>query len=320
MKKIIPPATSITSFCLFVLSLLLGLSISACDRQQPDATAQTSNDITDQLDTDVTEIPFAQHLLAARRNAKTTRALSIYLPNIHRVSAYRIQQATMEAEEETGDWRIGWKMGGTHVSDPDAQPDPSYGYSLSSHHFAEGTAIPSNLFVGDSILVEAEVAVYITKDLPGPQVTREQLLTAIDSIGGALELISTRLLPASDDDPGSLTMEHLIADNLSHAGVIFGTKKVPLLDIDPGNETVRAVIDGEEKASGSSRFIYCADPIGAVLWLANELPKQALHLRKGEFVITGSIYANPTLYAGQRADVTFSTLGTISVELMPVNQ
>ena len=57
--------------------------------------------------------------------------------------------------------------------------------------------------------------------------------------------------------------------------------------------------------------------IDGVLWLANELPKHGLFLKSGDYVVTGSVYTNPTVEPGDQAALEFSTLGTIAFTVGP---
>lgn len=259
----------------------------------------------------------AHHILLAQTDARPTRALALHFPDLTRDRAYDIQQITLRTREASGNRQIGWKMGGTRVTDPEAAPDPLFGYSLDMHRRRSGQAFPAEQFVGSAPQAEAELAFIFNKDLPGPTVTRAQLLEALAGVRGAIELISPRLLPAAESDPETLTLAHAVADNLSHAGVVLGDTLVPLSAIDLEEETARIFVNGRQKASGQARDLMGAqgDAVDALLWLANELPKHGLHLRKGDFVITGSLYANPTLQPGDRAEVVFTSLDTVRVAL-----
>jgi 2-keto-4-pentenoate hydratase len=107
----------------------------------------------------------------------------------------------------------------------------------------------------------------------------------------------------------------MTADRLSHGGAILGSVLVAPEDIDLTAETARATVNGELKAEGTSAYIMNQDPLGVAHWLANELPKHGLYLRKGDYILTGSLYENPTIVAGDKAMVSFQNLGQISIAL-----
>lgn len=298
--------------------LCLGLlGLSACQSQQePETMAEPPiGEAPVEASLQPTDAPdaIAAFLVDVRARNAPSRALAQVFPDLDRETAYQVQHLTMQMEQGTDNQRLGWKMGGARVATPDAVPDPSYGYSLASHRFEDGAVIADSLFVNGMPQVEAEIAVWIGADLPGPTVSREELEAAVEGVSGAVEFISQRMLPATEG--GTLPTAHAIADNLSHAGVILGATKVPLAGIDMGEEVAYTEIDGVEQARGDGGQIMGGDPLDAVLWLANELPKHGMALRAGDFVITGSVYDNPTMQADQEAAVHFSTLGTIRVSL-----
>ena len=270
-------------------------------------------DISSQLPADASVDQIAAHLLEAEHAVSTTNALPVQFPDMTRETAYQVQLAALENEGSGGEQLIGWKMGGTNVPLPEDTPDPSFAYMLTSDQIADKQTIGSNPYIGDSVMVEAEIAFIIGKDLEGPTVTEEQLRDGVESVAGAIELISIRLANAPDGTAPS--MNHMIAARLSHAGVIVGDERIPLSEFDLENEQVVTTIDGEEAATGRSNEIMNTNPFDALMWIANALPQHGRFLRAGDVVITGSLYTNPTLKPGQEAVVRFSSLGRLSVSL-----
>lgn len=293
----------------FPIIVFLILFVVACEPEKPPAPAE----LTDLLAAGATEQDIADHLLEAEHMATPTRALVAHYGAMDREQAYDVQLVALEKELARNKRLIGWKMGGTRVADSTGSPDPSFAYILSTDSLADGQTLPPDPFVGDSVLVEAEVAFIMGQDLPGPVVSEDELSDAVESVVGAIELISIRVLPGpAGVEP---TTNHMIAARLSHAGVILGNRRVPLSEFDLAGEQAVALIDGEERASGRSNQIMNADPFEGLMWIANALPKHGRHLRAGDVVITGSLYDNPTLKPGQEATIRFSTLGRVSVSL-----
>lgn len=290
---------------------LIGLLCLTACQPSPEPDAETTPEATLQP-TDSPEA-IAAYLLDLRARHASSRALAQHFPNLDRPTAYQIQRLTLAQQVTDGAEQIGWKMGGTRLTTPDAEPDPVYGYSLASHRYEDGAQLEDSLFANGTPLVEAEIAFWIGEDLPGPTVSREALIEALDGVGGAVELISQRMQPAAEG--GTLPLAHAIADNLSHGGVILGTTRVPLAEIDLNQEAAWIEIDGVEQARGEASAMMEGDLLAAILWLANELPKHGQSLHAGDFVIPGSLYDNPTLQAGQQAEVHFTTLGTIRLGL-----
>lgn len=53
-----------------------------------------------------------------------------------------------------------------------------------------GEPVPTGRFVNGRALVEAEVAVWLSQDLPGPTLTRDAVLGAVEAVGGVIELMN----------------------------------------------------------------------------------------------------------------------------------
>jgi 2-keto-4-pentenoate hydratase len=291
-----------------VTSVLLMLLLCSCGGNMD----QTSSaDITEQLSKDAALETIAGHLLKARQNAGTTRALALHFPDMDKETGFKIQNLALQLEESSGERLLGWKMGGT-TSAPAA---PVFGYSTTAHSFKPGESIPADLFVNKACPVEAEICFILGKDLPGPAVSREELVTAVESVAGAIELISVRAEPVSAEKPETKTLAHTLADNASHGGAILGEVRLSLDEIDLRDEGAVARLAGVEKARGSSARVMNGDPLAALLWLANELPKHGRHLRAGDFVVTGSLFENPVIKAGESIEIEFTNLGKIAVGL-----
>jgi len=300
MKNIL----NIGKFLFFVITLIL----ISCDSQK-----LLNKNITDLLPAQANVEAIASHLLSARENAQQTSALALHFPDMNRETAYQIQLNMLQKMEAQGKKQAGWKMGGTRIV-MDNQPDPTFGYILDQDIYQESEPLGSSRFVNGSLIVEAEIALWISKDLPGPQVTRQELREAITKISAVMELPSARVQSYSPDKP--LQPAHSVADNMAQAGVILGKAYASLSEIDFQKEEGLISVNGQMRSDGPAHKIMGIDPFEAVLWLANELPKYGQHLRAGDFVITGSIPIPQRIYAGDKAEIRFTSLGTISLELL----
>ncbi|MEZ4702364.1 MAG: fumarylacetoacetate hydrolase family protein [Rhodothermales bacterium] len=258
----------------------------------------------------------ARVLLENERAAAATDALVKGMPDLDRTQAYAIQLAALDQQLAAGDALIGWKMGGSRVTPANPTPDPSFAYMLASDRFEPGSTIDPARFVGGETQVEAEIGFIIGSDIPGPEVTMETLRASVKEVTGAIELISVRMRAMNEADAAPST-NHMIADALSNAGVIVGDTRAPVDVLDLAKEMARAEVNGEIMSSGAGRQIMGTTPWDALLWLANELPKHGHMLRAGEVVITGSMIDNPTVGAGDRAEVVFEHLGRIGLSLTP---
>ena len=58
------------------------------------------------------------------------------------------------------------------------------------------------------------------------------------------------------------------------------------------------------------------DPIAGLLWAANELPKWGMHLRAGEFVVSGTVCEPLIVSTGDNATIEFTGMGSLHVDLI----
>ena len=299
-----------TNLC-FLFLILFCLIAGGC-RYNPEESlelVQNAEPAIPALEAGATTDQIADFLIALEELNVASSAFTSLFPELDRGQAYAIQLSALNRRMEAGDRLIGWKMGGTRVTADIPDPDPSFAYILESDKYDTGTALPASRFLGGSPMVEAEIAIHFGADLIGPEVSLQELLNAISGVSASTEFISARITQESGEAPST---NHMIAGRLSHAGVQLSDNVLPLQSLDMVNEEGFVMLDGQEVARGAAYQIMGSSPIDAVHWLANELPKHGLHLRAGDFVITGSLIDNPTLEPGQEAEVAFNTLGSIA--------
>ena len=252
------------------------------------------------------------HLLEAEQKKINTGAMVVNFPDLDRQTAYDIQ-AEILAEKLKTEERVGWKIGFSRMPEDPATLDPIYGHIMASNVFESGTPVEAASFVADTAVVEGEFVFWIGKDLPGPELTREQVGDAVASVGGVIELLSS-WTSGPEGTPSSRS--HDVTGNVFHVGIILGETRVPLAEMDFTNETATVEIDGEEMASALATMNMGVDPLEALTWLANELTSYSdEYLREGDVVITGTVFPPPRMGAGGKAVMSYTTLGTIEVEL-----
>ncbi len=303
--------------------LLAGLCLAAsvaCGTTEEQSTdmasdAETAGDaefLTTTLTPDSDRTAIVAHLLEAEGKKINTEAMAVNFPDLDRQTAYDIQ-ADILAEKLKSEERIGWKIGFSRMPEDPATLDPIYGHIMASNVFEPGTPVEAASFVADTAVVEGEFVFWIGEDLPGPDLTREQVGDAVTAVGGVIELLSS-WTSGTEETPS--TRDHDVTGNVFHVGIILGETRVPLAEMDFTNETATVEIDGEERASALATMNMGVDPLEALTWLANELTTYSdEYLRAGDVVITGTVFPPPRMGAGSKAVMSYTTLGTIEVEL-----
>ena len=289
--------------------VLLVLFMLGCQSGKTDKASSPAKDLTADLGPGADMQTIARHLIKVRKEVGVTRALALHYPNLDMETAYKIQMTMLSMLEEQGERIAAWKMGGSQVTDPGKPFQPVFGFMLASYECPSGGTASSSRFVNGSPLVEAEVGFKFKKDLPGPVVSRKELLAAIDSVGGFSELISIRVRDAEGGTKA--TPAQSIADGLANGGFIQPRKKYAFDKFDL-NQTIqtKVYVNGELKATGDSNGFRFID---ALLYLANSLPKYGRHLRAGDIVITGSMLTPPPVKAGDHVEINFSSFDPLSI-------
>jgi 2-keto-4-pentenoate hydratase len=287
---------------------VLGLGL-ACATPK---SVEVRRSFSDELGATQSEEVVAKHLLVAKRSGQTTSALSDRYASLDVESAYRIQKDIMNQESSPTNTRVGWKLAGTQARQG-RETTPSYGYILQSNLISDGH-ISGKCFAGDEHFLEAEIVFYIGRDLPGPTISRESLGRSITWVGSAVELVSPRVVASRNNQR---TLPHLIAENLGHVAVFLGANRAPFSTVPLEREAVNVVVNGQHAASGDTTHFMNGSPFEAVLWLANELPSRGMFLKKGEFVISGTMINNPPIGSGDNIAAQFSSLGSISIKIDP---
>ncbi|MGI9148037.1 MAG: 2-keto-4-pentenoate hydratase [Chloroflexota bacterium] len=228
--------------------------------------------------------------------------------------AYAIQDALHQCLAASDGWGavVGYKIGCTTlVMQRYLQiPNPCAGaiYASTVQHVHGSFAHANFVRVG----VECEIAVVLAEDLGADRTTVDRP-TAARAVGGcmaAIEIVDDRYVNYT-----ALGAPTLIADDFFGAGCVLGA---PVGDFDPG-QLAGAVasmrIDGRHVGSGLGTDIL-GEPLDALVWLANNLAQRGRHLRRGEFVLLGSLVQTQWVVAGQSVVIENDRLGTAQADFV----
>ncbi len=307
--------TLVGSVLVTALSVCMACTTAEEEPAAPPAGSEAAADtetLTTSLSPDSDRAAIVAHLMEAEGKKINTEAMAVNFPDLDRQTAYDIQADILAEKLKNGE-RIGWKIGFSRMPEDPATLDPIYGHIMASNVFEPGTPVEAASFVADTAVVEGEFVFWIGEDLPGPDLTREQVGEAVTAVGGVIELLSS-WTSGTEETPS--TRDHDVTGNVFHVGIILGETRVPLAEMDFTNETATVEVDGEERASALATMNMGVDPLEALTWLANELTTYSdEYLRAGDVVITGTVFPPPRMGAGSKAVMSYTTLGTIEVEL-----
>lgn len=248
-------------------------------------------------------------LLYYKHRTEQTDILSQRLPEMSQEQAISIQLVTLRKELASGAQLIGWKMGGT-VTNESEKYNPLFGYILDSNVIEEDSVISLENFPGNRTMVEGEIGFVMRKDFPNGASSIEELKKGIDYVVNAVEFAQDIAIPVRGK-PDTKNINHTLAAGMGQAGFMLGTGQAEVGAFNMKNEVARCFINDSLSAEGISTNVY-GGPLNALYSLTNMLPKYGRYLRKGDIIITGSLYENPTINSAAKVQVVFSTLGTIN--------
>ena len=285
--------------------------LASCGGKNNGSSTTEKNEVETQ---DFASLPemLVDSLLHFRHHHLRTDILSRHLPDITREKASDIQLGMLEKELAAGKRQIGWKMGGTVTADS-ASYDPLFGYMLDANVIAEDSVVSSKNFPGGQVAVEGEIGFVMKEDFKNGVKSLDELKAGIDYVVNAVEFAQSIAIPINEN-PETMNMNHVLASGMGQAGIIIGSGKASIEEFDMENETVKCFINDQPAAKGIATNVY-GTPLNALHSLANMLPKHGTYLKKGDIVITGSLYQNPTIDNTCQVRLEFSSLGTIGFSM-----
>ena len=242
----------------------------------------------------------ANLLLDARRRQMPIEELPAELRPMTIAEAYAMQDMIAAAYGEVGGWKVGA---------PTAEAEPNFAPMPAAFVAASGAVLRGRRYRG----LEAEVAFRLGSDLPvrSSGYARSEVLDAVASCHPAIEVLESGLV-----DPTKVGRLSMLGDLQMHGGFVYGPAIADWRSIDFGSERVTLALDGSIRAdkTGSNTS---GDLLRLLPYLANEGAARTGGLRAGQWVTTGSWTGNLQAIARSSVDVTFSSLGRVTVRFEP---
>ncbi|WP_149535792.1 2-keto-4-pentenoate hydratase [Siccirubricoccus phaeus] len=241
----------------------------------------------------------AQALLAARQGAPKAANLGAAAPT-SMAEAFAIQRAVLAG--------IGGSIGGYKCAAPPGK-DPSA--AIMNGATIRPSPATWQMPREGRIGIETEVAFRLARPLPARATpyNREEVLDAVAAAFPVMEMVESRY-----QDPRAVNPLEAMADNVAHAGLVFGADVPNWRSLDLPNLAVKQTAGGEtqvERIGGNPSL----DPVTPLVWLANFLPTVGLHLEAGQVVTTGSCTGLLWVPGKQRVTGGFAGFGEVAVDL-----
>lgn len=220
-------------------------------------------------------------------------------------AAYAVQAINTRYWQEQGRRIVGRKVGLTAkaVQAQLGVNQPDFGVLFADMAVADGAAVdPARLIQPKA---EAEIAVILGADLPGPEINREQVEAAVESVVAAIEIVDSRIAD------WKITFADTVADNGSSALFVLGQQGLAPAGLDLWTCGMALEVNGEVVSLGAG----CAclgHPLNAAMWLAQTLAARGEPLRRGDIILTGALGPMVAIQPGDKVRASIGGIGQVS--------
>ncbi len=159
--------------------------------------------------------------------------------------------------------------------------------------------------------IEPEFAFEISRNVPSTDepYSTDTITDYVSRMIPAIELVGHRF-----SDWGKFDAPVLVADNAVHQAWIRGRAVGEWRQVNLAEHPVRLIVNGDVEFRGSGANVL-GNPLNALAWLANELPKWGRSLSAGDVVTTGTCTDVYTAKIGDQIRADFGDLGSVELEL-----
>jgi 2-oxopent-4-enoate/cis-2-oxohex-4-enoate hydratase len=247
-------------------------------------------------------------LYAALRSRSTIAPLSSRYPQLGVEDAYHISQRLLQHRLADGEKLIGKKIGVTSkaVQDMLDVHQPDFGFLTDVMQIADGSIVSLARSGLIQPRAEGEIAFLLRKDLGGPNVTREEVLDATESVMPCFEIVDSRIRD------WKIRIQDTVADNASCGVFVLGKTWSAPRALDLAAVRLNMFRNGRQAGSGLGSAVQ-GHPAEAVAWLANTLSRFGIPFLKGEIILSGSLAPLVPAVAGDHFELTLEGLGSASV-------
>lgn len=251
----------------------------------------------------------ATYLEDAELNAYEVTKITDDYPDITWDESLDVQWEIRRRKEARGNKIVGMKMGLTSVAKMRQMgvETPCYGFLADYFSIPEGGEVKTSELIHPK--VEAEIAIVTSKELSGPGCHIGNVMSAIDFVMPAVEIIDSRYKDFKFD------VLSVIADNSSSSRFVTGGRARNADELDMKTLGVVMEINGEvvEVAAGAAIL---GNPAASVAMLVNLLAERGEVLPAGSFVMSGSMTPAVAVKAGDAVTVRYQDLGSLTMKFV----
>jgi 2-keto-4-pentenoate hydratase len=246
--------------------------------------------------------------MLADYDARTPGELTGEPIDLTTVQAYALQARIARLREQRGEGVIGYKLGCTSrlIQVQLGVEEPIFGRLFDTGCFPSGSRLGHASFA--NLAIEGELAIRLSRDLPGRPLSDEEYAGAVESVFPVIEL-HHYVLPAIGPPAAAL-----IASGGMHAGLVLPVQETACSGRVPTVEGLDVTIN--DRFAGTTREPWTmGGPAATLRWLSARLADWDLSLRRGQVILTGSALPLFPVEPGSRVVTEARPLGTSSVEI-----
>jgi 2-keto-4-pentenoate hydratase len=251
----------------------------------------------------------ARELLDMRTNRRVVSDLPLRLQPQTLADAYAIQNDVVAGlVAQSGGRCIGYKVACTNeIAQAALQIDrPLFGRLMSQTTSPTGATLAADQFTHRVVEAEFGFRLGAEVDPVDGGHTAASIAPNIDALIPAIEIVDHRF------ESWAVGALRVAADNAIHGWWVRGEPVTDWRSHDLAAALVSVTRDGDLVTTGSGAAVL-GDPLNVMAWLADELPRFGLQLRRGDVVTTGVATDVFEASAGESCVADFGPFGMVAV-------
>lgn len=223
--------------------------------------------------------------------------------------AYAVQEINTHQALAAGRRLVGRKIGLTSraVQQQLGVDQPDFGMLFADMEVADGEAIDSRRLIQPK--AEGEIAFVLARDLPHPDTTLAQLMSAVDYLLPAIEIVDSAI------EDWKITLVDTVADNASSGLYVLGKQPTRLAGMDLALEGM-VLRQNDAIASHGVGAACLGNPLDACLWLARRMAEVGRPLQAGDVLLSGALGPMVPVQPGDRLSLRLTRLGEVGCSFL----
>lgn len=232
-----------------------------------------------------------------------------HAPDLSSADAYRLNAELVLRRVARGDAHIGYKIasGASGIASQNTEPKQHVVGSLMRSGLFPGPD-PVPFGTATKMVVEAEVAVLLKRDLQGPNLGISDVVGAVEGYFPAIEIV-----PSMGGARGS-HLSRIISSKFT-GGIVLGNPLNAPYGIDLQLEGAIMRVNGEPKATATG-VVIMGNPLNAVAAVANQLAEIGVGLKAGMVIMTGTFTGTTPVKPGDFVEAAFTRLGSATARFV----